>query len=61
MSPLLQICTEHPEIPVLITVLWHIGVALALALIYIELRAHNNRAEKTDLRQQFQDERNRPK
>jgi hypothetical protein len=59
MSPLLQFALEHPDLAFLATIFWHLWVAFALTLIGFEIRAHNNRAEQADMREQFRQQRGR--
>ena len=54
---LFQFCAENPGLIFILTVLWHLWIAFALVIIYIELHAHNSREEKREFRRQFQDER----
>ena len=59
MSPLLQFALEHQDLGLLATIFWHLWIAFALTLIWFEIRAHNNRAEQADMREQFRQQRER--
>ena len=54
---LFQFCVENPGLIFILTVLWHLWIAFALVIIYIELHAHNSREEKREYRREFQDQR----
>jgi hypothetical protein len=44
---------EHPGVGLMIAAVWHLWVAAALAVICIELHAHNAREEKKEWRDQW--------
>ena len=48
---------EHPSLVMTLGLLWALWVALALAMICIELHAHNSREEKREFRRQLEDQR----
>jgi hypothetical protein len=41
-------------------ILWGLWIAFALAIICVQLHAHNSREERREFRRQFQDERKNP-
>jgi uncharacterized membrane protein (DUF106 family) len=55
-NPALQWLMEHPGVGILITILWHLWVAVALAIICIQLYKHNEREELKRIMRQFDEE-----
>ena len=54
---LLRFFLQYPSLGPTLGLLWALWVAFALAIICIELHAHNSREEQREFRRQFQDER----
>jgi hypothetical protein len=52
-----QFCAENPGLIFILTILWHLWIAIGLVIICIELHAHNSREEKREYRREFQDQR----
>ena len=55
-NPALQWLMEHPGVPIIITVLWHLWVAVVLGYICIQLFKHNERDEQERIKRQFDEE-----
>jgi predicted membrane protein len=55
-NPGLQWLIEHPGVPIIITVLWHLWIAIALGYICIQLYKHNEREEQEKIKRQYNEE-----